>query len=183
LNQVRPGWQKSAKPDSDLGELLLAALGRTLPELQPSQLAALADQYDRDGLHGKETDREQERLAREKVLRQRFVDAPRLTLPLSRPSISFDPTALEPLVGEGTFYKSGQVSDEWGVLQVTDGMIKSANGSTIRVEAPTDTLARPLKGNGWELMPQPGWQIVPDDRPGDLKLQRLHPEDDRPDSH
>jgi hypothetical protein len=39
-----------------------------------------------------------------------------------------------------------------------------------RVPAPTDFSTRPLKGDGWSLELKDGWEVVPGERAGDVKL-------------
>jgi len=66
--------------------------------------------------------------------------------------------------------------DAWGVLTVTNGawLERDASGQLIRarVPAPSDPSARPLKGEGWSLEIANGWEIVPGDRAGEVKIRK-----------
>jgi uncharacterized protein (TIGR03067 family) len=172
LDQVQPGWNRSAKPETDLGESLRKVLGLELPELTSLELFALTERYDHDGLLAREKDREEKRTAREKELRARFVDGPVLVLPLEKPQISFNPAELVPIAGAGTYFNTARVSDAWGLLQVSDGMLKSSDGRRIHIAPPTEPGASPLRGLGWELTLATGWQLAPGDRSGSFELRQ-----------
>lgn len=81
-----------------------------------------------------------------------------------------------PLAGAGTVYPTLRVSDVWGILEVTRGALLASDGRTVTkiyVGAPSDTQARPLKGDGWTLQLKGGWQLAPGARQGDLILHGL----------
>jgi hypothetical protein len=67
--------------------------------------------------------------------------------------------------------------DAWGILTVTDGAWLERDGTghlvRARVPAPTDLSARPLKGEGWALELTSGWEVVPGERSGDVKIRKL----------
>src|SRR5207247_9192168 len=84
LDEARPGWQKTAKPQTDLGDTLQGALELILPESDKEALAERARRYDSERLLTKEREREDKRLARQSALRKRFVDGPVLILPLKK---------------------------------------------------------------------------------------------------
>lgn len=169
LDQAQQGWRKAAKPRTDLGEMLRAALELTLPELDKEALVKRAESYDGERLLVKEKDREQTRLERQASLRKRFVDGPVLLLPLKKPNMLFNPNTLEPLDGVGTHYPTMRLTDLWGAVEVTGGAVRT--NKSLLVTAPKDTSANPLKGDGWELKLSEGWRIVPGMRPGDFQLE------------
>jgi len=88
-------------------------------------------------------------------------------------SYSFDPNGLVPLEGVGTVYSWLNANDSWGTLVAKNGALITLNGSSItgiRIPAPTDPSARPLKGDGWTLELKPGWTVAPGKRQGDYEL-------------
>jgi hypothetical protein len=64
-----------------------------------------------------------------------------------------------------------RVTDLWGILTVTGGALLSPQWKEIRVPAPRDPRARPLQGDGWTLVPEKGWAVVPGGRAGDYVLK------------
>jgi hypothetical protein len=172
LQQVQPGWHQSAKPDSDLGDWLRTTHQLDLSDLDESQIHAIAERYDRGELRAKEMEREHARLARQKLLRERFVDGPVLALPQRKSSFSFDPSAVEPLTGVGLFYNTAQITDEWGTLEVSNGVLKDSDGQRLRVTAPVDP-SNLFAGDGWTLTLNEGWRIVAGERFGEYVVEEF----------
>ena len=171
LDQVLPDWKTTVKPDTDLGDLLANELKIALPDLHSPEFESLAARYDHDDLWRNELERERRRLDRQYELRGKFVDGPVLMLPLNKLSFSFDPGAVEPLGGVGTHYLNARISDDWGILDVTGGVIKTTDGTIVRVVAPSDPAALPPAGDGWQLTLNDGWELAPGIREGDFVVQ------------
>jgi hypothetical protein len=119
--------------------------------------------------------RETERLAKEAKWRAMLVDGPTVTVPVgSKFNYSFDPNGVSPL-DIGSVYESARITDEWGVLAVSNGavLMRRNNGliNAVVVAAPTGD-SPPIKGSGWELTVAPGWSLQPGARKGDWILQR-----------
>jgi hypothetical protein len=106
--------------------------------------------------------------------------------------ISFNPNNLFDLTPYGTVYPTMTMSDEWGALTVTDGVLfKDWKYVTLALDSDTATspaiapvpapgaLASSsgapgkLRGPGWELTLNPGWKLAPGARPGDMTLARV----------
>ena len=69
-------------------------------------------------------------------------------------------------------YAIARVTDDWGVLEAPGGvLIVWEEGGRLQVPAPADVTARPLKGDGWTLALEKGWNIVPGSRAGDYTLK------------
>ena len=156
---------------SDLGARLANAYhvapGRSIQET--SALAACA--YDGDAVIAAET-RRASRMEKEVTdMRRRFVDGPVLVLPAAENfSFGFDPNGLVALNESSVVYRPLRVSDGWGVLEASAGMIVRENGSIRRVvvPAPKDTAGDTLFGEGWKLQLQPGFKVGPGPRAGDF---------------
>lgn len=177
LDQFHPDWQRTVKPETDLGDLLADELQLALPDLHVPEVEAKTARYGRDELLPKERERENQRVARQYALLTRFVDGPVLILPLNQVSFSFDPGGVEPLTGVGSHFLKARLSDDWGILDVSGGVIKSTDGKTARVVAPTDPAAVPLSGDGWQLTLNDGWELAAGIRDGDYVV-RLKPAPD-----
>ena len=74
---------------------------------------------------------------------------------------SFNPNTLIPLDSTlGTVYPQLQLTDEWGILDVTDGgALISPTWTTITVPAPHTTTSTEAHGSGWRLTLTPGYII------------------------
>ena len=67
------------------------------------------------------------------------------------------------------------VSDEWGMLKTTTGVVVAReNGRIVRaqVPAPADASKLPLAGKGWTLELKPGWEVVREGRAGDFAVRK-----------
>lgn len=176
LDERSPEWRRAIDPKTDLAALL----ARALSWKAPGDLAAEADKraarYDGVEVLADEQRRAAERSATDARNRALFVDGPLLVLPFVKMGYTFDFNAITPLGDAGSVYRTVQVSDEWGILDVKDGALitRSANGGMVdvRVPAPKDAAARPIAGEGWTLALKEGWTLVPGARAGDWKVVR-----------
>ena len=75
-------------------------------------------------------------------------------------NISFDPGNLVSLEGRGTVYPNLRVTDNWGVLEVTEGALMSHDWSNLQISKPTEIKADKVLGNGWSLNLSKGYQVV-----------------------
>lgn len=169
-------WRVSLKPSSDLGALLQQRYGIAT---RASEIAARAAalRYEGEEIITIETRQEQRRSRQIADARKKFFDDPVLILSLT-PDVnySYDPNNVIGIDPSNTLYPTMRLVDAWGILTVTDGawLERDAAGhlTRARLPAPTDLAARPLKGNGWSLELANGWEIVPGDRAGDVKLRK-----------
>ena len=172
LDAAAPGWRQRLSSEGDLGGMLQAALAVSLAEDLKPAAAARAKAYDGEALIAAENEREDARQRRLSEYRARFVNGPRLILPLTSPNIGFNPQQLVPLDDLGTVYPSLKASDVWGVLRADGGALLYGDWSRIVVPAPDDPAARPLQGDGWMLDLKDGWKVVPAERAGDYTLKK-----------
>jgi hypothetical protein len=90
---------------------------------------------------------------------------------------SYSPNNVIGIDANNTVYPTMRLVDAWGILTVTDGAWLERDGTghlvRARVPAPTDLSARPLKGEGWALELTSGWEVVPGERSGDVKIRKL----------
>ena len=93
-----------------------------------------------------------------------------LTLRFRKMNVQFNPTTLQPLGDAGTVYPTIRVTDEWGVIEGTNGALMKPDWSALIVTAPAQTSGSSVTGDGWTLRLKPGWKIVPDARSGDFTL-------------
>ena len=169
-------WRKGLKPDNDLGDLLMKAHGIKLPDGLKEVAEKRASNYEGEALSQRETRRENARLERIAGYRARLVEGPTLLLPLTENvNYSFNPNNLVPIEGAGTVYPTLRVTDDWGILEVSNGALMAREGGKVTkvyVPAPKDSTAQQLTGDGWTLKTNSGWTITPGQRKGDFLLKR-----------
>jgi len=168
LDRYAPGWRKRASSAPSLDSLLISALhehfGGDLQRLATERAAV----YGYRAVVSAEDAREQRQKAFLSELRQKFLEGPTLDFP-SAPEMTrnFNPQTLVPLPPHGTYYPTGTFTANWGKLEVeSGGALISADNRSLRIQAPADSEARPLRGPGWALQLAPGWTIRPSERQG-----------------
>lgn len=176
LDEMSIGWRRGFRAGGDMSALLQRALKLKLPQLSGETGVARGKLYDGDEIIASETRRENIRRAGVAKYRAKLVDGPILILPAARSfNYSFNPNNLVPLDDTGTVFPTMRVTDDWGILEVTEGaLLIRASGAAkeLHVAAPSGTDARPLEGPGWKLELSAGWVIIPGERKGDLVIRR-----------
>lgn len=102
----------------------------------------------------------------------RLVDGPVLKIPIQMLRMRFNPSHLRRLGSLGAVYTDLKVTDAWGVLTVSRGALIDPSFSTIRVAAPKDLNARPVRGDGWALELNAGWVAAPAGDNGDYLIKK-----------
>jgi hypothetical protein len=159
-------WRKNMSADFSLAGHL-AGLLNARTDLTNDQIEAMAKPYGYKELLDSETQREAARLARIADIRKRYIDGPTLLLPFQKMRISFNPQNVVPLGTEGTYYPTATIIDEWGTIEVTDGILVAGDFRSARVIAP------PSAGEsnpGWKITLKSGWKIAEGNRKGDFTI-------------
>lgn len=170
LDRYSPGWHRALKAGDGFDTLL----GNALHVILPANLQQAAEQqatlYDGAALRAAEVERDRKRQQIFALNRAKFLEGPVLTLPFQKMHIQFDPRNLQPLEDSGTVYPTMHITDEWGILEATNGALLKSDWSAVIVVAPSVNAGSSLKGDGWTLELRPGWKIVPSSRKGDFIL-------------
>jgi hypothetical protein len=177
LDEASVAWRSQLDRDSDLARILAESLGMVVPSDLYGEASRRALVYGGAVVMAREAARaevQRQALARH---RARFVEGPVLILPLGESlQYTFNPQRAEALGELGTVYLTSRVTDEWGVLQVTGGVLLSRDQggrvSEARVPAPGTPAGSTLEGDGWTLTLSEGWKLVPAARAGDFTLAK-----------
>ena len=176
LDEVKSNWRQDVKAGDDLGATLQAAVAIKLPARAGVGAVARARLYDGDEIIAAETESDQRRRETAAKYRARLLEGPVLVIPAAGNfHYTFDPNNVTPLDDVGIIYPSLNVTDDWGILEVTSGalMFRDNRGVTkLHVTAPTDVRTRPLQGSGWKLKLNEGWKVVEGERGGDFALRK-----------
>ena len=176
LDRTKTEWRKGLKPTDDFGVLARKGYSIKVPANIKQEAEKRALKYRGAELRAAETERDAKRKKQLAVYRGKLIDGPLLILSFSaEASYSFDPNNVESLDDIGTVYPTMRVSDAWGILEVTGGALMihdPKNGSRVQVPAPADRTARRIQGEGYTLVLNDGWIIVPSERKGDFTVSR-----------
>lgn len=167
LDDATADWRRKVRGDSDLGQMLMAAL-----KIKPAADAVKASaRYGGTEIRAAEKTRDEQHKARLLALRNRFVDGPGLLVP-SGGGASFDAVGATPLPGAGTVYvRPYRTSGVWGTLEATNGVLISDDGKR-RLPGPVRIEGATLTGDGWKVIVAAGWTVRPGTRSGDYQIIR-----------
>jgi hypothetical protein len=167
LDDASADWRRRVRSDSDLGQMLMIALDVT-PVANAVEASA---RYGGMELRAAEQTRAEQRAARMRELRNRFVDGPVLVVPRGGGG-TFNAVGATPIPGEGTvFVLPYRQKGEWGTLEAMNGVLVNDDG-TRRLPGPVRIDGATLTGDGWTVMVAPGWTVRSGPRSGDYQILR-----------
>jgi hypothetical protein len=168
LDDLKPEWRRQLRSASDLGDLLASAINRP----PTTDVAVAAARYDGATLRIAEEARDRAQQLRVAELRRRFVDGPVLTMP-GRGSGTSDTTGSVGIPGVGiVFFRNFTLSAQWGHLNANDGVLRSADGTTLSVPVTVPLEGTALQGDGWSATLNSGWVVRPAVRPDSFTIVR-----------
>jgi len=174
LDRYAPGWRPRAGA-TPLDAMLIAALQVHAPADLPHAATERGALYGYSAVAAAEREREERHQATLKDLTARFLEGPTLDFPAApEMNRNFSPLTLVPFPPNGVYYPTGTFSANWGRLRVESGggALVAPDNRSVRVSAPADPNARPVRGEGWTLELAPGWTIQPATRPGSFAVVR-----------
>jgi hypothetical protein len=175
LDATEKAWRPRITAGDDLAVILQKAMGIKLPATSDRAAEARATKYDGDEVIAGEAERARRRQETTARYRSRLVEGPVLLLPVYNINYSYNPNSVAPFEDVGVLYPTARITDDWGILEVSDGVLMFRDSSSIKklhVSAPTDLQARPLLGVGWKLMLNDGWEVASGERTGDFVLRK-----------
>jgi hypothetical protein len=160
LDRYAVGW-RTRVATTPLDAMLISALHVQLPQIPEEEIQKRAKVYGYASVVAAENEREERHKALLAELTRKFLEGSTLDFPRA-PELrrTFDPGALVPFPPYGTYYPSGTFTASWGRLRVdSDGALLAPDNQSLRLPAPMDPAARPVRGTGWVLQLEPGWTI------------------------
>jgi len=176
LDRLGVNWREGLSESDDIVLILGNVVHFELPTDAVEEAAVAAERYDWRGAAAEEQARENERLVRLEAQMVRYVTGPVLRIRLQRPRMSFDPGTVDALQGHGQIYGSISLNDVWGTLEVDGGALVGSDWMSVVVPAPTvDSEQVEIRGDGYLLRLEAGWQFGDGDREGDVTLIQKGP--------
>jgi hypothetical protein len=167
LDDASADWRRRVRSDSDLGQMLMAALDVT-PVANAVEASA---RYGGIELRAAEQTRAERRRAVVLELQKRFVDGPVLLVP-SGGGGTFNAVGATPIPGAGTVYVLPyRQRGQWGTLEAMNGVLVNDDG-TRRLPGPVRIDGATLTGDGWTVTVAPGWTVRSGPRSGDYQIIR-----------
>jgi hypothetical protein len=172
LDRFAANWRTRVRARRDLAALLRDAVQFRAPSNLQRAARDRAAAYGWREIDRSEATRDSLRAPVLRAYRERFVLGRTITLTQSKDSLNwgFDPNSLIAFDLTHAVYPFGSFSASWGVLTVSENGVLVRNDLTeIRIgleqtDVDVDVSAREIKGRGWTLTINTGWELRPDPR-------------------
>jgi hypothetical protein len=172
LQPIHTGWNREITGTTDLTEYFVRAFDIQLPGDSEELITRQADQYGGPAILAEETAREAEIQTLIAGFKKKFIEQPHVEIALQNGNIAFDPRNIMPLEDGGTVYPNMRVTDNWGILTVTQGALMSRQWNKISLGMPTGIRDDSVVGDGWTLELRGGFVMKKDDASGNYVLTR-----------
>lgn len=141
-------WNKQIDSNTNLTDFFIKSFNLNIPDTIGEEII---NQYGLSDINTFETKREERIKQLTLEYKAKFIEQPHLEIRFEKMSISFDPRNLMPIEGYGTVYPTLRLSDNWGILTVSDGALLGTNWDKITVSEPTLINKEKVVGNGWTI--------------------------------
>jgi len=162
-------WNRQIDNNTNLTDFFIKSFKLQIPEnLEVESL----NQYGFSKIDSVETKREEkikQLIAEYKI---KFIEQPHLEIRFEKMSVSFDPRNIMPVDGYGTVYPTLRVSDNWGILTVSDGALLGTNWDKITVSEPTSINTERVVGNGWTIDLAKGYFVEKNNSDNNYSLKK-----------
>lgn len=149
-------WNRQIDNFSNLTDFFINSFRLNIPDNLKLKTLNL---YGFSEINSEETAREERIKQLTSEYKARFIEQPHLDIRLEKMNISFDPRNIMPIEGYGTVYPSLRISDNWGILTVSDGALLGKNWDKVTVSEPTHIDTRRVVGNGWIIELNSGYTV------------------------
>ncbi len=150
-NFIREFWNRDTTRQSNLTSYFMRSFNVKIPIDIETYTSKVWLNYNGAQISREERKRDEDNAKLINEMTIRFVKNPHLEIPFERMNVSFDPGNLIPLENYGTVYPNLRITDNWGVLTVTDGALLSTDWSKVTVTAPEENNNHSVRGKGWTL--------------------------------
>lgn len=162
-------WNKEINASSLLTDYFIKAFKISFPNDLMKLVLTLMDQYNGSAIIDEETKREERTKQLLAEYKYKFIEQSHFEIRFEKMNIAFDPRNMMPVEDKGTVYPTIRVTDKWGILEVSDGALISAQWDKISVTNPTSLEGKNIKGTGWVLTLNEGY-VVEKGPDGNYKL-------------
>lgn len=158
LSDSKKNWHRDIDSSTNLTGYFIKAFNIKNSE----KLEELAKNYYGEQIETEESVREEKINRQLAEFRRKFIDGPHTEIPLQNMNMSFDYTRIVPLDDKGTVYPQIRITDNWGVLEVTDGALINTLWNQVNLGFPTVIGEHKISGDGWTLELKAGFMLEKD---------------------
>jgi hypothetical protein len=160
LDKSGKNWRNELPINADLGNLISKNYSICLTVPSRIQVDRRKNNYGFSEIEKSEISREEENKKVAATCKKKFTEDPALYLSNIRMNYQFNPSEVMSIDDLGNMYPTIRVVDKWGILTVEKGALMLNDYSKIIVSAPFTTDSNTLKGDGWNLVLNEGWEVV-----------------------
>ena len=172
LNPDKKGWQREIRQNTNLTEFFNAAFQVPPSNRRRTQIASIAKDYNYDQVLAEETAREEKFQQQFAIYKALFIDSAHVEIPLIKMNMSFDYTLQFSMDTLGMIYPSIRITDNWGVLEASQGVLINAGWSQANVSLPTSIEGSSITGEGWTLKLNEGYVFQKNDESGNYIVKK-----------
>lgn len=159
LNTIDPGWNRQITNKTNLTSFFIKGFKLVIPDNLNNAVESKFNAYNAALIINEETARADSMAKLKSSYREKFILQAHTEIHFEKMNISFDPRNIFPLGPEGTIYPNIRISDNWGILTVTQGALMSPNWDKISFGLPQTFTAETVTGSGWELQLKKGYTL------------------------
>jgi hypothetical protein len=156
-------WRNSISGKKSLPDLLSDIYSNDLKNDIKEEAKKFLNSNMDSGIIKYEELREKQQVERIQNLRDKFTNKPVIVVPFQNMNMQFSPGNLIPLENIGTVYPNIRISDNWGILNVTNEGMISEDWKFILISVPEDfngySGKEEIKSKDWTLKLNKGWSI------------------------
>jgi hypothetical protein len=163
LSAIKKDWNKKIKGKINLSNYFKKEFGISLPADLKKQVNAVTNKYRGDIIIKEEITRDIKNKKQIAEYQNKLIDSPHVELPLLNMNMSFDYTKMVSLDKQGTVYPQIRITDNWGILEVEQGALISANWNQVNISFPITIQGNKINGEGWKLELKEGYKLEKDE--------------------
>lgn len=149
-------WNRQIDSNTNLTDFFIKSFYLNIPD---NLGVETINQYGFLKINSEETKREERIKQLTLDYKAKFIEQPHLEIKFEKMSVSFDPRNIMPIEGFGTVYPTLRVTDNWGILTVSNGALLGTNWDKITISEPTLINKDKVVGNGWTIDLNSGYII------------------------
>ncbi len=158
-------WRTNINETSRITEIIRSAFEIIITDDVHDEAQLILNDYKDSDILIFEENRAQKQIEKLEYLKEKFLGKPVLVLPLQNMSMQFNPSNLVSIENVGTVYPNIRITDNWGILDVTNGALVSSDFRKVIISLPDDfnqavDLKR-IETDDWVLELKDGWLLKP----------------------
>lgn len=169
-------WRTNINETSRITEIIQSAFEIIITDDVQVEAQSILNDYKDSEILIFEENRAQKQIAKLEHLKEKFLSKPVLVLPLQNMSMQFNPSNLVSIENVGTVYPNIRITDNWGILNVTNDALIPANFRSVLISLPDNFSLQQdqtnIHSDDWTIELNKGWILTPSEKKGSYLLTK-----------